>query len=137
MRLPHKEAYTRLGVSAIHGVGVFAVVPILKGPNVFEHDEVEIVWVPLKLLKEPGINPELLRLYHDFGVTRGDVIGVPPTFNSLTPGWYVNEPAPGAAANVALSDGFEFFAIRNIAPGEEVTAVYARYSEPSVLAASL
>ena len=36
----------RLGVSNIHGIGVFAASDIPAGTNVFPADQAEIVWVP-------------------------------------------------------------------------------------------
>jgi hypothetical protein len=128
--LPHEGVYTRLGASGIHGVGVFAVAPIPKGTNLFANDQGAIAWISMDLIDREGLSAEMLKLYYDFDVVRGGLIGVPENFNCLTTGWYVNEPAPGTDANVAMSDDFHFYAVRDIAEGEEVTATYAGFSEP-------
>ena len=128
--LPHERVYTRLGRSAIHGVGVIAIVPIAQGLNVFPNDLGAIRWWPKAQLDAAAVEPSLRQLYVDFCINRGDLVGAPVNFNSLSPGWYVNEPLPGAAPNLAMTDDFAFIALRDIAVGEELTAVYKSYSEP-------
>jgi hypothetical protein len=126
----HEGVYARLGVSPIHGVGVFAIGHIPRGTNVFGNDAGPIAWTPVKMVLEAQLPPALLRLYHDFGVVRRDLIGAPVNFNSLTPGWYVNEPATGQDANLSMTEDFHLIAVRDIEPGEELTATYASFSDP-------
>jgi hypothetical protein len=128
--LPHEGVYVRLAPSPIHGIGVFAIRPIPKGTNVFANDKVALVWIERAQLERAMPGRAERRLYEDFGIARGPVIGCPVNFNNLTPGWYCNEPAPGEAANVAVESDFSFRARRDIAEGEELTVRYAEFSEP-------
>ena len=70
-------------------------------------------------------------LYLDFGIRRGSLIGCPASFNLLSVGWYVNEPAPSDAPNLRASEDYEMIATRDIAVGEELTVRYASFSEPT------
>lgn len=126
---PHAGVLTRLGASAVHGVGVFAIHPIAAGTDVFPNDRREIVWVDAALVDAlPETSPER-GLYVDFGIRRGDLIGCPPSFDMLGTGWYLNQPVPGGAANIGVDEGFEMRALRDIAVGEELTVDYATFSE--------
>ena len=48
--LPHVGVYTRLGVSEIHGIGVFAILQIEKGTALFEYDNTKMVWIESDIL---------------------------------------------------------------------------------------
>lgn len=126
--LPHVGVYVRLGVSATHGIGVFAIRPIPAGTDIFHNDRVDLVWVERSQLT--GLTPEERAFYHDFGISRGSQIGCPVNFHNLTPGWYCNEPAEGEKPNVHVDEAFAFRAARDIAEGEEVTVRYAEFSDP-------
>ena len=126
--LPHDLVWTRLGVSRIHGVGVFAIRPIAAGTNVFASDQREIVWLDSATLESAALTPAQARLYDDFCIRRGARIGCPASFNILGVGWYVNEPAAGEAANLVVLDNYEMIARRDIAEGEELTVRYDTFS---------
>lgn len=128
-KLPHQDVWVRLGVSAIDGIGVFAIRPIPKGTDIFANDKVPLVWVSRSELDTAGLSEAQRALYHDFGIQRRDRIGCPANFNNLTPGWYLNEPPDGGRANVAADSHFAFTASRDIAEGEELTINYAGFSE--------
>lgn len=130
-RLPHDAVYVRLGPSGIHGIGVFAIRPIPAGTRLFADDAVPLVWVSKAALEEAAPSAAQRRLYHDFGINRGETIGCPASFNNLGPSWYLNEPSPGGRANVRSGPDFEFVAARDIAEGEELTIDYAGFSEPT------
>lgn len=106
---------------------MFAIVPIPRGTNVFANDEAEIIWMSAADLSK-AVPPEHLQLYHDFAIRRGSLLGCPKNFNSLTVGWYVNEPGAGDEANLAIGEDFSMHAVRDIAVGEELTIVYATFS---------
>jgi hypothetical protein len=127
--LPHEDVYVRLGLSEVHGIGVFAIRPIPAGTEIFANDRVPLVWVEKAELERAGLTPAERALYRDFGISRGDRIGCPVNFNNLTPGWYLNRPAPGARANVRSDERFAFTACRDIAPGEELTIDYESFSD--------
>jgi uncharacterized protein len=127
--LPHSSVYVRLGLSRLHGIGVFAIRAIPAGTNLFANDRVELVWVDRSILDSAELTPAERRLYMDFGIARGDRIGCPVNFHNLTPGWYLNEPAPGGEPNVRVDTDLNFFARRDIAEGEELTVRYAEFSD--------
>jgi hypothetical protein len=127
-KLPHEDVYVRLGRSSVHGIGVFAIRHIPAGTNIFENDAVEMVWVGSDELEGANPTPEERRFYMDFGIHRGGKIGCPVNFHSLTPGWYLNEPAPGEPANICCDEDFNFTAAKDIEAGEELTIRYLDFS---------
>lgn len=88
------------------------------------------MWAERAALEAADLLPEERRLYHDFGIARGSLIGCPVNFHNLTPGWYCNEPPAGTAPNVRVGSDFSFFACADIAAGEELTVSYAEFSDP-------
>ena len=130
--LPHDEVYVRLGESRIHGIGVFACKAIKAGTNVFAADQRLISWVPASLLEDPSLDEFQRSFYRDFAIRRGQQLGCPSNFNLLTVGWYVNDPDPGEEPNLAPTSQFELIALRDIAPGEELTIRYSSYSTAGV-----
>ena len=126
--LPHQGVYVRLGLSSIHGIGVFAIRAIAKGTNIFANDKVEMVWVEKAGLAAADPTAAERSFYEDFGIQRGNSIGCPVNFHNLTPGWYLNEPPRGEEANVASDASFNFTAARDIEEGEELTIRYRDFS---------
>src|SRR6476469_4926115 len=126
--LPHEGVYVRLGLSAIHGIGVFAIRVIPRGTNIFANDKVEMTWVDKADLAAAHPTPAERSFYEDFGIQSGDRIGCPVNFHNLTPGWYRHEPAPGEEAKVASDAAFNFTAARDIEEGEELTIRYRDFS---------
>ena len=123
--LPHASVYVRLGISPIDGIGVFAIRAIPAGTNIFANDVVDIIWIDRATLDWERLSPAERRLYDDFGIRNGALIGCPVNFHNLTPGWYCNEPRDGEVANVAVGPDQSFIASRDIAEGEELTISYA------------
>lgn len=128
--LPHVHTYARLGVSPIQGVGVFAIREIPAGTNIFSDDISDVHWVDAERVEREVTDPELKKYYLHFCILKDGKYGCPINFNSMTLGWYMNEPLPGQEANVAVSTNYDFVAARTIAPGEELTTVYTNFSEP-------
>src|ERR1043165_4157659 len=129
LQLPHEGVYVRLGLSPVHGIGVFANRPILQGTNLFANDKVALVWVERAALEHAALSAAERSLYQDFGINRGARIGCPANFNNLTPGWYLNEPPPGVGPNVRADSSFNFFASRDIEEGEELLIDYGEFSD--------
>ena len=65
-------------------------------------------------------------LYEDFGMVSGDRIGVPPSLNMLSVGWYVNH---SDRPNVEAGEDGRFVALRKIRKGEELTADYRTFTD--------
>ena len=127
-KLPHEGVYTRLKPSPIHGVGVFAIKDIPKGTYVFEPDDDALVSVCAAEMK--SLPQEVRKLYEDFCVLKGDKYECPSSFNKLTPAWFLNNSND---PNMAADSSLKFYAIRDIAVGEELTAKYDTYSDPEHL----
>lgn len=118
-KLPHDNAYTRIGTSKIHGVGVFAILPIKKGTFIFAGEDSTIVWVNKKIVAE--LPEEIRKIYDDFCINRCDCYGAPSSFNNLSIGWYLNH---SDNPNVLVDENYDFYAKSDILVGEELTVDY-------------
>jgi CheY-like chemotaxis protein len=128
-KLPHEEVYVRLGLSGVHGIGVFAIRPIAAGACIFPSENRPIRWVSVEELERSAPSEAARRFYADFGIRRGDRIGCPQDFAELTPSWYLNAPPAGVAANVRSDPDFTFRAARDIAAGEELLIDYGSFNQ--------
>jgi hypothetical protein len=124
-KLPHDGVYTRLRPSKIHkgGIGVFAIRSIKKGSMIFSGENEEMLWVEEKDL--PKAPEEIRKLYDDFTPVHDGRYGCPLTFNRLTPAWYLND---SKSPNVRADKNYDFFAVRKIKTGEELTVDSSTYS---------
>jgi len=126
-RLPHHDVYARIGLSDVHGVGVRAIRDIPKGAFVFKGEIERVAWMPraeVRRLPKPFRD-----LYEDFGMVDGDRIGVPPSLNNLSVGWYINH---ADTPNVWADDDGRFRALRRIKAGEELTADYRTFADEAL-----
>lgn len=127
---PHFGVYTRIKRSKVdkNGVGVFAIRSIKKGTNIFSTDTAKMVPVDGKQIKR--LPKEIKKLYEDFCVIKkkknGKTYLCPRNFNVLTVAWYINDSDD---PNVRCDKYYDFFALRNIRAGEELTAEYSTYSD--------
>ena len=128
--LPHTNVFTRLGISNIDGVGVFAILKIPKGTYIFSSDEDEIVW-----LKEDQIDmqsqPEIIKkMYSDFCIIKTEgsckVYGCPKNFTDLKISWYLNS---STSPNVGCDKDYNFYALQDIEVGDELTVDYSSFSD--------
>lgn len=128
MELPHYKVYTRISVSSVHkgGVGIVAIADIPKDEFIFHPDNDDLVWLEEKTLD--GLPENIKKLYDDFCVKKGDLVGCPVNFNKLTPAWYLNN---STKPNVYSDENLRFKALRDIKNGEELTADYSKYSDPA------
>jgi hypothetical protein len=122
---PHRGVYVRLRPSKLDksGVGVFAIKKIPKGTRVFTDENEEVVWLPEASLPKKG---PLRKLYDDFAIIKDKQYGCPPSFNRLTPAWFMNE---SKKPNTRGDENYDFFALRTINPGEELTIDYSTFSD--------
>lgn len=128
-RLPSDGAYTRIKPSKIHGVGVFAIRAIPKWASIFPDDDAPIVWIKTNKIKR--LRGEIRRLYEDFCIIKdnGESYGCPANFSLMTTAWFLNEPQSGQKPNVGCRKDYTFYALRDIAAGEELTVDYPTFSE--------
>ena len=128
-KFSHENAYTRLGVSKIHGIGVFATRNIEKDTNLFTDDTSKMIWLNKSETDMLHLSKETKKLYEDFCVIKDGKYGCPENFNNLTVSWYLNEPQKGNRPNVYCDSNYDFFASRDIQEGEELTVDYSTYSQ--------
>jgi hypothetical protein len=119
---PHDDVHARLGVSAIHGIGVFAIVPIDAGVRLFGPEKDETQPVAASLVDQ--LPDPIRRLYTDFCVPYGGAYFAPASFNNLTIAWYLNHDD---SPNVVCTLDHGFVALRAIAPGEELALDYRTF----------
>lgn len=125
-RFPHDKVYTRLGRSKIQGVGVFAIIDIKKGIKIFADDPPQAKIIAASKI---GNLPQAIQgLYHAFAVyqPKNDTFVCPASFNKMTVQWYVNH---SKKPNVKANARYEFFALRKISAGEELTVNYESYAD--------
>lgn len=123
-RAPHHDVYARIGLSDIHGVGVRAIRDIPKGTLIFRGEIERVAWRSRAWVAKL---PKAFRdLYEDFGMVDGDLIGVPPSLNNLSVGWYINH---SEKPNVWADDDGRFRALRRIKTGEELLADYRTFAD--------
>jgi SET domain-containing protein len=127
IKAPHVGVYARIGPSRLHGVGVRAIRDIPPGTLVFQGESERVVWVSRAAVRRM---PKAIRaLYEDFGMVWGDRLGVPPTLNMLSVGWYVNH---SDRPNVEADEDARFRALRRIRKGEELTADYRTFVDEAL-----
>src|SRR3989338_10440011 len=123
-KLPHHDVYARFAPSKIHGVGIQAIRAIKKGTYIFRGEDLKVMWVEKKQIRR--LPKPIRQLYEDFGIVKGDLCGCPVNFNQMNPSWYLNH---SKNPNVGCGKNYQFYALRNIKKGEELTVDYATYSE--------
>ena len=121
---PHEGVYARIGSSRLHGVGVRAIRDIPAGTLVFRRESERVAWVSRAAVRR--LPAAIRHLYEDFGMVWGDRIGVPPTLNMLSVGWYVNH---SGRPNVEAGEDGRFRTLRRIRKGEELTADYRTFTD--------
>lgn len=123
---PHEGVFCRLSPSSIHGVGVFAVLPIPKGTVLFERADAAGLDVFVDDQEIQFLPPAIKKLYTDFCVLgEGHKWACPKTLDDISVGWYVNNNEVNP--NISIID-WEYKALRDIAVGEEITVSYDSYS---------
>jgi SET domain len=127
-----RETYCRLGVSRIHGVGVFAVRDIPKGVDPFRIGMRPRAWMEIKQDEfdraPPGVRALLTTLFvaDSDGLFRIPSVGT----NLVDIGSFLNH---ASRPNMRTADGHRFFARRRIAAGEELTVDYRTYGAEHLL----
>ncbi len=115
------EVYCRLGVSTIHGVGVFALRDIAKGTlplrSMVTHDEIKFSRIELKQV--PG---SVRKHLSDFCLVEGGRVYVPEIgMNAVNLSVYLNH---SKTPNLFFNEQDELEALFDIARGTELTIDY-------------
>lgn len=120
------DVYCRLRPSGISGVGVFAIRDIPAGTNPFKEEDTEYVSVTKEELA--GTHPEALRVIKDLLVFADGCYWIPKQgVQTLCISHFLNH---SENPNLTTSREAEnFFAIRDIKTGEELTVDYTIFDE--------
>ena len=101
------------------GVGVFAVTAISKGTNLMElfapDDFRRLTWAEFAALDAPS------EVKENFATRYETECFVPRDFNRISVGWYLND---SEEPNLAHDESYNYFAVRDIAAGEELLIRY-------------
>jgi SET domain-containing protein len=123
-----RRVFCRLGVSPIHGVGVFAIRPIPAGINPMQgRRSCNFIDVPVTLVRnDPSLPNTLKKLVVDMCPEEEGKFWCPPfSLNEIGIAWYLNH---SKTPNMTERDG-DFYTARAIAEGEELTVDYELYGE--------
>ena len=123
-----RRVFCRLGVSPIHGVGVFAIRPIPAGINPMqERRKCEFLPIPALLVRNDANLPNALKkLVVDMCPEEDGQFWCPPfSLNEIGISWYLNH---SKTPNMVERDG-DFYTARPIVEGEELTVDYGTYGE--------
>ncbi len=121
---PHDNVYTRLGISKIHGIGVFAIRDIPKEIKVFKGEDSKLIWFSKE--KVDKLPAKIKKLYEDFCVLENGNYGAPDNFNNITVGWYLNHNPKNP--NIRCNRDCEYVSIRKIKVGEELSVDYSKFA---------
>ena len=115
------DVFCRLGVSPLHGIGVFAVRPIAKSINPLKsrtkHREIKFTHDELKALP-PGVRGQIdMFCYYDDSGVMISTMGM----NTMDFSIYLNH---SKQPNVRMNKDGSFHALRRIKIGEELTMDY-------------
>lgn len=122
-----RQVYCRLSPSLHHGVGVFAIRQIPKGVNpMTETRQTDFITIPtVAITADPDIAPEVKKLVLDMCPENLGSYDVPNySLNEIGISFFLNH---SSTPNMTEDDG-DFYALRDIEPGEELTVDYGTYS---------
>lgn len=103
-----------------YGIGVFAVHDIAEGTYLrlfgerYDKQEED---------RKKADVPEELRFYC---IDRGDILRCPRDFGRMELGWYINH----SQTPNAVHKEYDYYALRDINAGEEITTDYGLFEEP-------
>jgi len=124
-----KNIYCRLKPSKIEGIGVFAVRHIPKNTIIFKTvRKTKFVGIdPELVFSNPRIDGAVKQMVRDFFVVWRRKLYLPNfSLNEIDISFFVNH---SKKPNVIDKNGEEFFALRNIKKGEELTVDYRGYCD--------
>ena len=104
--------------SPVHGVGVFTTAAIMEGEHLRLWQEDDWRFVPFERADD---EPDVRELRDIYCVTGPDGYHCPQDFHRMSIGWYMNH---ADTPNVRYRDNYEYYAVRDIAAGEEIFCDY-------------
>lgn len=111
----------RLKVSTVKdaGVGVFSTTRIKKGEKLTSlFDDEKVQWVNHDEFEKLEVSNELKE---NFSIKFDEGYSMPSDFNRICVGWYLNH---SDNPNLQMNSDYEYFASRDIMPGEELFINY-------------
>lgn len=123
------NVYCRLKPSKIQGIGVFAIKEIPKGAKIFKTSrKIKFIGIaPEIILKNRKISQAVKKMAKDFFVISDKKLYLPNcSLNEIDISFYVNH---SEKPNAIAKNGENFFAVRRIRKGEEITANYKKYCD--------
>jgi len=124
-----KNIYCRLKSSKIEGIGVFAIRYIPKNTKIFKTTrKTKFIGIDPKLVfSNPRIDRAVKQMVRNFFVVWKEKLYLPNfSLNEIDISFFVNH---SKKPNVIDKNGEEFFALRNIKKGEELTVDYRGYCD--------
>jgi SET domain-containing protein len=115
--------FFRLKKSTIEeaGIGVFSTTYIKAGDKLITlFDESGVRWVPVEEFDKLNISAELKE---NFSIKFDEGYSMPADFNRICVGWYLNH---SVNPNLHFNEEYEYFASRDIHPGEELFIDYGK-----------
>ena len=110
--------------SAVHGIGVFTTARIVSGTHVRLWQDED--WRFLTLA-EAEADPDVWAMRDIYCVTTATGYHCPLDFHRMSIGWYMNHSGrPNVRSSAEL--GWEYYAVRDIAAGEELFCNYRELS---------
>jgi hypothetical protein len=93
---------------------VSAIKPIPRNTRLFAEENEEIFWVDETCVPK---DRAIQKLYKDFSFKRKGHLGCPPSFNRLTPAWFMSA---SSTPNTRFDENYDFYTLREISSGEEL-----------------
>jgi len=124
-----KNIYCRLKSSKIEGIGVFAIRYIPKNTKIFKTTrKTKFIGIDPKLVfSNPRIDRAVKQMVRNFFFVWKEKLYLPNfSLNEIDISFFVNH---SKKPNVIDKNGEEFFALRNIKKGEELTVDYRGYCD--------
>ncbi|CAN5493871.1 hypothetical protein BH10BAC5_BH10BAC5_18140 [soil metagenome] len=108
----------QLKVSTIHGVGVFALTKFKKGESLELFEKEDYRFIKSEDIKRDKIN---LTLIENYTIPDNDGYHAPKNFSCMSVGWFLNHSDD---PNATFDENYDYFALKNILPNEEITINY-------------
>lgn len=124
-----KNIYCQLKSSKIEGIGVFAIRYIPKNTKIFKTiRKTKFIGIDPKLVfSNPRIDRAVKQMVRNFFVVWKEKLYLPNfSLNEIDISFFINH---SKKPNVIDKNGEEFFALRDIKKGEELTADYRSYCD--------